>query len=112
MNRPLRSAIISVLVSAPTACVPPIYTQVTPGVAHDDVVYAFEVDRQKGDDDTVKVVVCHRFGNPPCVSIRATQLDEPEEYGSWRADAERRRNAAQRRPHERATDSYKQSESE
>jgi hypothetical protein len=81
------------------ACVSPMYAQITPGVAHEDVIYAFEVDSQKGADDTVKVVVCHRFGNPPCVSMRAEILSDTEEYARWRAEAARRNRAAQQHGH-------------
>lgn len=95
--------IAALLCVGASACVPPTYAQVTPGVAHEDVVYAFEVDKRNGADDTVKVVVCHRFGNPPCVSMKSEVLADTNEYARWRSEAAHRSNVAQRQVKAAAT---------
>lgn len=68
----------------------PVYSTVTQGVAHDDVVYAFQVDSRADKDDQVKVIVCHRFGNPPCVTMPSRALTEEGAYAAWRSEAAER----------------------
>ena len=79
------------------ACQPPAYVNVTPGVAHEDVVYAFEVESRKNESDRVRVIVCHRFGNPPCVTMPADDLTGEDAYARWRSDAATRNRRAQTR---------------
>ncbi len=101
-----------------SACAP-VYSTVTQGVAHDDVVYAFQVDSQADRDDRVKVVVCHRFGNPPCVTMPSRVLTGEGAYSAWRSEAAERnaraigqRASGARSPAARAADTAAATDSE
>ena len=101
MSPSLQAFLMLALAAAASGCVPPppVQATITPGVVQDDLVYAFKLESDGRRDDRVKVVMCHRFADPPCVTVNPQEITV-DSYRDWRKEAASRSARVSVAPHQ------------